>query len=50
MVIIFALSVYTIVEATFVTRYIGRDFFLLIAGVYLGYYFKNKGETDVRES
>ena len=47
MVLIFALSVYTIVEATFVTRYIGRDFFLLIAGVYLGYYFKNKGETDV---
>ncbi len=47
MVIIFALSVYTIVEATFVTRYIGRDFFLLIAGVYLGYYFKNKGELDV---
>ena len=50
MILIFALSVYTIVEATFVTRYIGRDFFLLIAGVYLGYYFKNKGETDVRES
>ena len=50
LIIIFALSVYTIVEATFVTRYIGRDFFLLIAGVYLGYYFKNKGETDVRES
>ncbi len=47
MIIIFALSVYTIVEATFVTRYIGRDFFLMIAGVYLGYYFKNKGETDV---
>jgi hypothetical protein len=46
MVLIFALSVYTIVEATFVTRYIGRDFFLLIAGVYLGYYFKNKGELD----
>ncbi|WP_026521638.1 hypothetical protein [Butyrivibrio sp. VCB2001] len=47
MILIFALSVYTIVEATFVTRYLGRDFFLLIAGVYLGYYFKDKGESDV---
>ena len=47
MVLIFSLSVYTIVEATFVTRYFGRDFFLLIAGVYLGYYFRNKGELDV---
>ncbi len=50
MVLIFSLSVYTIVEATFVTRYLGRDFFLLIAGSYLGYYFINKGETDVRST
>lgn len=42
MLIIFSLSVYTIVEATYVTRYIGRCFFLLIAGVYLGYLFKGK--------
>ncbi len=35
--IILSLSIYTIVEATFVTRYLGRDFFLLIAGSYLGY-------------
>jgi hypothetical protein len=41
MVLIFSVSVYTIVEATFVTRYIGRDFFLLIAGVYLGIFFRN---------
>lgn len=47
MVLIFSVSVYTMVEATFVTRYIGRDFFLLIAGVYLGYYLKDKGESDV---
>ncbi len=46
LVIIFSVSLYTIVEATFVTRYIGRDFFLLIAGVYLGYYFRNKGDLD----
>ncbi|WP_022765792.1 hypothetical protein [Butyrivibrio sp. XPD2006] len=50
MLIIFSVSVYTIVEATFVTRYLGRDFFLLIAGSYLGYYFLNKGETDVRSA
>ncbi len=50
MIIIFSVSVYTIVEATFVTRYLGRDFFLLIAGSYLGYYFINKGETDVRST
>lgn len=42
MLIIFSLSVYTIIEATYVTRYIGRCFFLLIAGVYLGYLFKGK--------
>ncbi len=39
--LILSLSVYTIIEATFVTRYFGRDFFLLIAGVYLGYFFRN---------
>ncbi len=42
LLIILSVSVYTIVEATFVTRYIGRCFFLLIAGVYLGYLFKGK--------
>ncbi len=47
LLVIFTISLYTIVEATFVTRYIGRDFFLLIAGVYLGYYFRDKGKTDV---
>ncbi len=40
--LILSLSVYTIIEATFITRYLGRDFFLLIAGVYLGYFFRNK--------
>ncbi len=47
LLVIFTISLYTIVEATFVTRYIGREFFLLIAGVYLGYYFRDKGKTDV---
>jgi hypothetical protein len=40
LVLILSASVYTIVEATFVTRYIGRDFFLLIAGVYIGSLFR----------
>lgn len=35
-IIFFSLSVYTILEATFVTQYIGRNFFLIIAGVYIG--------------
>ncbi|RKM59794.1 hypothetical protein D6855_08375 [Butyrivibrio sp. CB08] len=42
LLIILSVSVYTIIEATFVTRYIGRCFYLLIAGVYLGYLFKGK--------
>jgi hypothetical protein len=42
MLIILSLSVYTIIEATFVSRYMGRAFYLLIAGVYLGYLIKGK--------
>ena len=34
-IIITSLSVYTIIEATFVTRYIGRNFIVPILGVYL---------------
>ena len=40
LILVISLSIYTLVEATFVTRYLGRDFFLLIAGVYLGYFFR----------
>ena len=47
LVLIFSASLYTIVEATFVTRYIGRDFFLLIAGVYLGDFFRREMK-DIR--
>ncbi len=55
MVLIFSLSIYTVIEATFVTRYFGRDFFILIMGVYLGIFFRkyvfkikdNEGMTDV---
>ena len=41
-VIVLSVSIYTVVEATFVTRYIGRDFFLLIAGVYIGEFFRSR--------
>lgn len=40
LVLVISLSIYTLLEATFITRYLGRDFFLLIGGVYLGYYFR----------
>jgi len=45
MILIVSLGIYTLVEATFVTRYLGRDFFLLIAGVYLGKLFSNLFRT-----
>ncbi len=58
MIIIISVSIYTIVEATFVTRYLGRDFFLLIGGVYLGYFFRTilfgidskEGKTNVGQA
>lgn len=40
LVLVISLSIYTLAEATFVTRYLGRDFFLVIAGVYLGFFFR----------
>ena len=45
LVIVLSLGVYTIIEATFVSRYIGRNFFLLIFAVYLGNFVK-KGFSD----
>ena len=49
--IVLSVSVYTLIEATFVTRYLGRDFFLLIAGVYLGYFCREflPGPADTKE-
>ena len=40
LILIISLSIYTLAEATFVTRFLGRDFFLLIASVYLGRWFR----------
>ena len=42
LVLIVSLGIYTFVEATFVTRFLGRDFFLLIGGVYLCRLFAEK--------
>lgn len=45
-IMVFSMGIYTLVEATFVTRYLGRDFFLLVAGVYIwDYCLKRKGEN-----
>ncbi|MBQ7615482.1 MAG: hypothetical protein IJU77_10590 [Butyrivibrio sp.] len=58
LILVVSLSIYTLAEATYVTPYFGRDFFLLIGGVYLGEFFsgifhkkdKDKGELNVREA
>lgn len=49
LVIVLSLSIYTIVEATFVSVYIGRNFMLPILGVYLGEYLRttNARKNDV---
>ena len=39
LILVISLGIYTLIEATFVTRFLGRDFFLLIAAVYLGKWF-----------
>jgi hypothetical protein len=43
-IMVFSLGIYTLVEATFVSRYIGRDFFLLVAGVYVWDPFLKRGD------
>ena len=40
LVLIFSLGIYTVIEATFVSRYIGRNFMLPITAVYLYDFFK----------
>lgn len=45
-VLLISIGVYTIIEATFVSRYIGRNILLPIMGSYIGYYFK----THVKSS
>lgn len=42
LVLIVSLSIYTIIEATFVSVYIGRNILLPVLGVYLGAFFERK--------
>ncbi len=44
LIIIASLSIYTVIEATFVSRYIGRNMLLPILGVYLGDFIKRRGD------
>lgn len=39
LIMILSLSIYTVIEATFVSVYIGRNILLPVLGVYLGYFF-----------
>ncbi len=45
LILILSLSIYTIVEATFVSVYIGRNFMLPIVGVYLGSFLERKKDV-----
>ncbi len=46
LILIFSLSVYTVIEATFVSRYIGRNFMLPIAAIYLYSLFNSLQSQD----
>ena len=50
LVIILSLSVYTIVEATFVSEYIGRLFILPVIGAYLGEFVSRKKDGECLRS
>lgn len=41
LILILSLSIYTVIEATFVSVYIGRNMLLPVLGVYLGYFLEN---------
>lgn len=49
MVIILSLGIYTFVEATFISRYIGRNPFLLVFAVYVWNYFKQNSMSSIRD-
>lgn len=46
LIIILSLSIYTVIEATFVSVYIGRNFLLPVLGVYLGYFFDRANRSQ----
>ena len=47
LIVILSLSIYTVVEATFVSEYIGRLFILPVIGVYLGEFVNRKRMENV---
>ncbi|MBQ6416509.1 MAG: hypothetical protein IJJ65_09700 [Butyrivibrio sp.] len=49
MIIILSLGIYTFVEATFISRYIGRNPFLLVFAVYVWNYFKQNSISSIRD-
>ena len=49
LILILSLGVYTVIEATFVSRYIGRNMLLPILAVYLGDFILHRGERNDSE-
>ncbi len=47
LILVLSLSIYTVIEATFVSEYIGRNMLLPVLGVYLGALFERKMNTNV---
>ncbi|MBQ3796598.1 MAG: hypothetical protein II842_10000 [Butyrivibrio sp.] len=47
LIVVLSLSIYTVIEATFVSAYIGRNLILPVLGVYLGAMFERKNNTNV---
>ena len=50
LIVILSLSIYTVVEATFVSEYIGRLFILPVIGVYLGEFVNRKKDGECLRS
>ena len=49
LIVVLSLSVYTVIEATFVSEYFGRNVLLPVLGVYFGALFERKMLTDVEK-
>ena len=49
LIVVLSLSIYTVIEATFVSEYIGRNILLPVLGVYFGSLFERKMITDVEK-
>ena len=49
LIVVLSLSIYTVIEATFVSEYLGRNVLLPVLGVYFGALFERKMLTDVEK-